>query len=341
MIGTRTRIPRAVGTLDPYPAAPGGELTSLAVSTTTAPDDRQGYENFLGSATAPTVIGGGATCGVTKSTPSPARPLSAGELETRQMGACRPACATAMSKPRSTTGTRQWRRQWQREFQQDDPGRRRHLRAESRSTSTPVRQGYETPTLGEMVYSGTAAPASTSAQAVDQYPVRIRRQGFRRRLHPAQRRGFPDQYGMTKSSRPAPPVAAPYYTNAASTLRQGLEVAVDSGVFTAMARQIAFTHMHAPSMMPATAASMTARLPAIPGHQCLWRTRLAAPSGLSTALEAVHRSRVFVNDANDEQVALSYTLFNLRVAATQTQGRGSSSRCCASTTCSTAPMSAR
>ena len=180
------------------------------MSTTTAPGTTaRGYENFLGSATAPTVIGVRGNLRrdeidtVTSLDPICRRAGNAAN------GACRPACATAMSKPRSTTGTSPMATTVAAWFQQDDPGRRRHLRAESRSQ--PLRQrrrGYETPTLGEMAYSagGTGFNLGLKPSTSTQYEFGAKAfVGDYTRLNVAVSRSI----RMTKSSRPAPPVAAP------------------------------------------------------------------------------------------------------------------------------------
>jgi iron complex outermembrane receptor protein len=47
-----------------------------------------------------------------------------------------------------------------------------------------------------------------------------------------------------------------------------------------------------------------------------WKPR----AGLTTAMEAVHRSAVEVHDANTDEAAPAYTLFNLRLVAEQESG---------------------
>ena len=62
------------------------------------------------------------------------------------------------------------------------------------------------------------------------------------------------------------------------------------------------------------------RIPGVPRVSAWGELAWKPMAGLSTALEAVHRSAVEVNDSNTGKAAPSYTLLNLRLVAEQQSG---------------------
>ena len=303
-------------------AALGGELTLTGgVDYDRSRDDRQGYENFLGSATAPTVIGVRGN-------------LRRDEIDT--VTSLDPYLQASWK--RGKWGLQAGLRHSHVETEVDD----RYLAngddsgSVSFNKTTPAvgvtyelnpalnlyasaARGYETPTLGEMAYSagGTGFNLGLKPSTSTQYEFGAKAfVGDYTRLNVAVFQINTDDEIVSAGATGG----RTYYTNAASTLRQGLEVAVDSEFSQRWRGKFAFTHMRAVYDASDSGIDDGKRLPAIPATSVYGELAWQPLQGLSTALEAVYRSRVFVNDANDEQVAPSYTLFNLRVAATQTQG---------------------
>lgn len=115
-----------------------------------------------------------------------------------------------------------------------------------------------------------------------------------------------------------------YYANAGKTLRQGLELAAESQLARSITARGALTAMRAIYDEPFTTGTTVVpegrRIPGVPALTAYAELGWKPFDGISTAVEGIHRSRVFVNDLNDEHAAQSYTLVNLRLSAEQRSG---------------------
>jgi iron complex outermembrane recepter protein len=113
------------------------------------------------------------------------------------------------------------------------------------------------------------------------------------------------------------------FKNAGRTERKGLELGAETAAPGPLGAQLALTRLDATYKETFTAGTATIPagnlLPAVPKTQVYARVRYA-PQRWYTYLEALHRSRLAVNDANSE-FADAYTVFNLVAGLTQ-QGAG-------------------
>ena len=303
-------------------AAAGGELTLTGgIDYDRSEDDRQGYENFLGPATAPTALGVRGN-------------LRRDEIDT--VTSLDPYLQASWK--RGSWGLQAGLRHSHVETEVDD----KYLvngddsGSVSFSKTTPAvgvtyelspalnlyasaGKGYETPTLGEMAYSAGGAGFNLGLKPSTSTQYELGAKAFvsdYTRVNAA-------VFQISTEDEIVPGGATggrTYYTNAASTLRQGVEVAVDSEFSRQWRGKLAFTHMRAIYDESSGAISAGKRLPGIPATSIYGELAWQPMQGLTTALETVYRSHVFVNDGNDARTAPSYTLFNLRVAATQKQG---------------------
>jgi iron complex outermembrane receptor protein len=178
-------------------------------------------------------------------------------------------------------------------------------------------RGFETPTLNELFYSGTGG-------------------GFNFRLQPATSTHL--EAGV--KARPAEDTllnAAVFevrtrdemvvdassggrtsYRNAGRTLRQGLELSLDSTLGHGLSTRLAFTSLRAVYDSPFGAVLKGSRLPGIPNAnaygELAWR---ATENRYGAALEALASSKVYAEDANTDQPAPGYGVLNARFHASQ------------------------
>ncbi|PKO82538.1 MAG: TonB-dependent receptor [Betaproteobacteria bacterium HGW-Betaproteobacteria-13] len=110
------------------------------------------------------------------------------------------------------------------------------------------------------------------------------------------------------------------YTNAGQTLRHGLELAAESGLTRTLSVRGALTFMRAVYDEAFGTVESGNRIPGVPAVSAYAELAWKPFAGLSSAIEAVHRSKVQVNDDNDDHPAPAYTLVNLRLGTEQQSG---------------------
>ena len=110
------------------------------------------------------------------------------------------------------------------------------------------------------------------------------------------------------------------YTNAGQTLRQGLELAAESSLTRSVSVRGALTFMRAVYDEAFGTVESGNRIPGVPAVSAYAELAWKPFAGLNTAIEAVHRSKVQVNDNDDDRPAPAYTLVNLRLGAEQQSG---------------------
>lgn len=178
--------------------------------------------------------------------------------------------------------------------------------------------GFETPTLGELSYS----PAG----------------GFNFDLKPSTSRQF--ELGLKAYTGETTRINAAVfqittddeivvagaaggrttYTNAGKTLRQGLELAAESELTRTLSARGALTVMRAVYDEAFGTVPEGKRIPGVPAVSAYAELAWKPMAGLTTAVEAVHRSKVEVNDLNSDHPAPAHTLVNLRLGAEQQSG---------------------
>jgi iron complex outermembrane receptor protein len=183
-------------------------------------------------------------------------------------------------------------------------------------------RGFETPTLNELFYSGTGGGfnyqlrAATSTQlelgakAVLARDVRANLAVFQARTR--------DELAVDSASG-----GRTSYRNAASTLRQGLELSLDADLRAGWSARVAATLLRAIYDEAFSGVAAGNRLPAVPRTslfgELAWKSE---DGGLGAALETVADGKIYPDDANAAIPAPGYMIFNARVQASQQAGGG-------------------
>ena len=183
--------------------------------------------------------------------------------------------------------------------------------------------GFETPTLGELSYSGAGGgfnfdlrPAISrqfelGAKAFVGAGTRLNAALFavrtRNEIVVAQSSG-----GRTS------------YANAARTRRHGLELALESELTPTLTLRGALTWMEAEYASSFSSGGTTVpagnRLPGVPRLSASLELAWEAVRGVTLSAEALHRGDMTVNDADTARRAPAHTLLNLALAAEQRRG---------------------
>lgn len=192
-------------------------------------------------------------------------------------------------------------------------------------------RGFETPTLNELSYSSAGGGFNFDLKPATSRQVEVGAKAFlgnNTRVNAALFQIRTEDELVVAGSVGG----RTSYQNAPSTLRQGFELAVDSEFARNWRGRLAFTALRAiydeafsfvrgsgPAQVTVNVAEGK-RLPGIPATSVYAEVAWTPLAGVTTAVESVYRSRVFVEDTNQENTAPSYALFNLRLAAEQIQG---------------------
>ena len=304
----------------------GGRLTTtLGFDYEQATDDRQGYENFVGSGTPANCIVN--ICGVT------------GRLRRNE-------------EDRVATFDQYAQAEWQGErwvfsgglrhssiaFRVDDRYRSGvngddgghvsydkttpTVAAMYRVTDTlnvyaSAARGFEAPTFNEMFYSSGGGSFNFSLKPATSTHLEVGAKamlGANSRLDVALF-DIKTQDELVVLSSTGGRTA---YQNAGKTERQGMEVALDSRWGEQVSSRLAYTFLdahYAENFSTSTGiVSAGSRLPGIAAHnlfgELVWRHK---PSGFHAAIEGIVRDKVYVEDSNLRQAAPGYVIANLRI----------------------------
>ena len=106
------------------------------------------------------------------------------------------------------------------------------------------------------------------------------------------------------------------YQNAGKTLRRGFELGVESQFNAQWSAALAYTYLTATYDSDFTAGSNTIdkgnNLPGVPRTTLFGELAWKPVDGVSTAIEGLYRSKVYVEDTNTEKAAPAYAVFNWR-----------------------------
>jgi len=171
-------------------------------------------------------------------------------------------------------------------------------------------RGFETPTLNELFYSGTGGgfnfnlrPARSTHLELGVKSTPFQGTRVDAALFQVRTR---DELVVDASSG-----GRTSYRNAASTLRQGGELSVDTNWSHGFSARAAL------SVLRATYDNGS-RLPAVPRTTAYGELAWNEPQGrYGAAIEAQASGRLYVEDTNTEQAAPGYSLLNLRLQAAQ------------------------
>ncbi|MBF7730754.1 TonB-dependent receptor [Pseudomonas sp. N040] len=181
------------------------------------------------------------------------------------------------------------------------------------SVYTSWSRGFETPTLNELFYSGPdgrfgfdLAPATS-----EQYEVGLKaRLGRSSNLQLALFQIDTEDELVVLSSIGG----RTSYQNAAQTERHGVELALDSRLSETLTMRLAATAMSAIYSEAFVSRGNTIgagrHIPNIPARSLFAELAWQPAAGFSTALEGIYRSNLYVEDSNAAKTAPSYSLFN-------------------------------
>ncbi len=174
-------------------------------------------------------------------------------------------------------------------------------------------RGFETPTLNELFYSGTdGCFAFDLAEASsEQYEL-----GFKARLNDHSNLQLAlfqidteDELVVLASVG-----GRTSYQNATQTERQGIELSFDSQLSKTFSTRVAATLMSATYTQDFVSRGQTIaagrHIPNIPGRSLYGELLWQPMPGVNTGLEAIYRSKLYVEDSNSAKAATSYTLVN-------------------------------
>jgi len=181
-------------------------------------------------------------------------------------------------------------------------------------------RGFETPTLNELFYSGkgdgfnfnlkpsTSTNLEAGVKARVNNNTRINTAIFQIKTN--------DELVVDFSSG-----GRTSYKNASKTLRQGMEVSLDSSLPYGFSSKVALTSLHAVYEQAYTNVASGSRLPGVPSAnlfaELAWKDTL---DRYGAALESVASNKVYAEDSNSDKPAPGYTVFNLRFNAKQSLG---------------------
>ncbi|ELX12434.1 putative TonB-dependent receptor [Janthinobacterium sp. HH01] len=182
-------------------------------------------------------------------------------------------------------------------------------------------RGFETPTLNELFYSGVAGGFNFGLQAARSTHLEA---GVKTRLNERTRVNAAifqvrtsDELVVDSSNG-----GRTSYRNAGSTLRQGLELSLDSSWNPGLSTRVALTNLRAVYDKGYGLVQEGSRMPSVPNAYAYGELAWQDSDGrYGAALEAIASSRIYAEDANADQPAPGYGVLNARVNASQ-QWRG-------------------
>jgi iron complex outermembrane receptor protein len=187
-----------------------------------------------------------------------------------------------------------------------------------------VGKGFETPTQAEMAYAPGLAESfnfGLDPATSTQYELGLKaRLGERTRVNAAVFEIHTEDEIVVASSADG----RTSYTNAGKTLRRGFELSVESDLSEQWQTTLAYTRTDATYDEDFSQSGKLIekgnQLPGVPLNslfgELVWKPR----SGISTGLEAQYRSKVYVEDSNQDKAAPAYTVFNWRTRFEQHYG---------------------
>lgn len=183
--------------------------------------------------------------------------------------------------------------------------------------------GFETPTLGELSYSGAGGGFNFGLQPATSRQFEIGAKAF---VGAATRLNAAIFAVRTKNELVVAQSSGgrTSYANAARTRRHGLELALESELTPTLKLRGALTWMEAQYAASFTSGGATvpsgSRLPGVPRLNASLELAWEAARGVTLSAEALHRGDMTVDDRDSGRKAPAHTLLNLAVASEQRQG---------------------
>ena len=181
-------------------------------------------------------------------------------------------------------------------------------------------RGFETPTLNELFYSGPDGRFGFDLDAAtsEQYEVGLKtRLGRNTNLQLALFQiDTQDELVVLASVG-----GRTSYQNATETERQGIELSLDSRLTDSLTSRFALTDMSAIYSQDFVSRGQTVKsgrhIPNIPQRSLFGELTWQPLTGVTTGLEALYRSNLYVEDSNTAKTAPSYALVNWQARAEQ------------------------
>ncbi len=181
-------------------------------------------------------------------------------------------------------------------------------------------RGFETPTLNELFYSGSGAGFNFNLQPATSTHLEAGVKayiGSNTRVNAALFQVKTDDelvVDVASGGRTS-------YKNASKTTRRGAELSLDSSFGTGFSARVAMTLLRAEYAQGFGAVRAGSRLPGVPASnmfaELAWKS---SDEGYGAALEAIASGKVYAEDANVEIPAPGYGIVNARVQARQNLG---------------------
>lgn len=184
-------------------------------------------------------------------------------------------------------------------------------------------QGLETPTLNELSYSGANGGFGFDLKPATSEQIEV---GLKTRLAAGTRLQLAlfqidtdDELVVASASG-----GRSRFQNAAQTRRRGIELALESRLSESLRAHLAYTRIDATYSQAFSSNGRMIEagnhLPGIPAHSLYGELNWQPASGVSTAIEAMYRSELYVEDSNSARSAPSYALFNWQARFEQRVG---------------------
>ncbi|MGA4323485.1 TonB-dependent receptor family protein [Ectopseudomonas hydrolytica] len=184
-------------------------------------------------------------------------------------------------------------------------------------------KGLETPTLNELSYSGAGGGFGFDLQPATSKQLEI---GLKARLAEATSLQLAlfqidtdDELVVASASG-----GRTRFQNAAKTRRRGAELAMESQLSETLRATLAYTRIDATYSQDFSSGGRPIeagnRLPGIPASTLYGELAWQPHKGFSTAIEGLYRSKLYVEDSNAAKAAPSYALFNWQARFEQTLG---------------------
>ena len=178
-------------------------------------------------------------------------------------------------------------------------------------------RGFEAPTLNELFYSGTGAGFNFGLRPATSVHVEAGVKayiGSTTRVNAALFQARTDDelvVNVAAGGRTS-------YRNASKTLRQGAELSIDSRFGAGLSSRVAMTVLRAIYDQPFGTVAQGSRLPGVPRAnlfaELAWNN---SSDNLGAAVETIASSKVYAEDANVEKPAPGYAVLNARIQTQQ------------------------
>ncbi|WNW13276.1 TonB-dependent receptor [Pseudomonas sp. DTU_2021_1001937_2_SI_NGA_ILE_001] len=185
-------------------------------------------------------------------------------------------------------------------------------------------KGFETPTQAEMAYAPGLAESfnfGLSPATSTQYEIGLKAKvAGNTRINAAIFEIRTDDEIVVASSTDG----RTSYQNAGKTLRRGFELGVQSQLSEQWEATLAYTRLQATYAQDFVASGQTIEkgnhLPGVPGSSLFGELVWRPVQGISMGVEGQYRSKVYVEDSNQDKAAPSYAVFNWRTRFEQHSG---------------------